>query len=77
MSLPVVGEKLALEPGDVHADRAFSLARAALEAQVEHLADAFVAKALYDGHIVPSSVLRHAPRPLHISTAPLMPPQAE
>ena len=30
--------------------------------------------AMYDGHIVPSSVLRQAPRPLHISTARPMPP---
>ena len=30
--------------------------------------------AMYDGHIVPSSVLRHAPRPLHISMAPATPP---
>ena len=29
--------------------------------------------AMYDGHIVPSSVLRHAPTPLHISTAPPKP----
>ena len=25
---------------------------------------------MYEGHIVPSSVFRHAPSPLHISTAP-------
>ena len=30
--------------------------------------------AMYDGHIVPSSVLRQAPSPLHMSTAPPMPP---
>jgi hypothetical protein len=29
---------------------------------------------MYDGHIVPSMVLRHAPTPLHISTAPPKPP---
>ena len=30
--------------------------------------------AMYDGHIVPSIVLRQAPTPLHISTAPPKPP---
>jgi hypothetical protein len=30
--------------------------------------------AMYDGHIVPDSFLRHAPSPLHMSTAPAMPP---
>ena len=34
---PVVGEKLALEPRHVDADRAFGLARPALQAEVEHL----------------------------------------
>src|SRR6185312_17208863 len=30
--------------------------------------------AIYDGHIVPESFLRHAPTPLHMSTAPPKPP---
>ena len=33
--------------------------------------------AMYEGHIVPSSVLRHAPTPLHISTAAAKPPCVE
>src|SRR5207244_4250837 len=43
--LPVFGEKLALEPCDVDADRTFGLARAAFEAQVQSLADVLVAEA--------------------------------
>src|SRR5215510_2040189 len=30
--------------------------------------------AMYEGHMVPSSVLRHTPTPLHISTAAAKPP---
>src|SRR6266852_4626571 len=30
--------------------------------------------AMYEGHIVPSSFLRHSPTPLHISTAAAKPP---
>src|SRR5262252_9908262 len=33
--------------------------------------------AMYDGHIVPSSFLRHSPTPLHISTAAANPPCSE
>jgi len=33
--------------------------------------------AMYDGHIVPSSVFLHAPSPLHMSTAPPIPPKAD
>src|SRR5258705_12583654 len=33
--------------------------------------------AMYDGHIVPSSFLRHSPTPLHISTAAAYPPCCE
>jgi hypothetical protein len=32
---------------------------------------------MYEGHIVPDSFFRHAPTPLHISTAPPMPPYSE
>src|SRR5690242_969621 len=32
---------------------------------------------MYEGHIVPESFLRHAPTPLHISTAPPKPPKSE
>ena len=32
--------------------------------------------AMYEGHIVPSRVLRHAPTPLHVSTARPRPPSA-
>ena len=39
---PVVGEELALEAGDVHADRAFGLARAALETEVQRFVHAVV-----------------------------------
>ena len=31
---------------------------------------------MYDGHMVPSSFLRHSPMPLHISTARAKPPCA-
>src|SRR5687768_4323342 len=31
----------------------------------------------YDGHITPGSALRHPPLLLHISTAPLKPPQSD
>src|SRR6186997_2789377 len=41
---PVVGQELALEPRDVNAYRTLGLAGPALQAQVEHLADALVAK---------------------------------
>ena len=33
--------------------------------------------AMYEGHIVPSSVLRHTPTPLHSSTAAAKPPWPE
>src|SRR5690242_13486657 len=33
--------------------------------------------AMYEGHIVPSSFLRHTPTPLHISTDAAKPPPAE
>ena len=39
---PVLGERLALEARDIHADGAFGLARATLEAQVEHVEHAVV-----------------------------------
>jgi hypothetical protein len=104
VTLPVVGEELALEARDVDADRTFGLARAAFETQIERVVHTAIAEAgfaerpaiversmlarprveccssrvaMYDGHIVPSSVLRHAPRPLHISTAPAKPPTLE
>jgi hypothetical protein len=32
---------------------------------------------MYEGHMVPSSVLRHTPTPLHISMAAANPPCAE
>src|SRR5690349_10239744 len=32
--------------------------------------------AMYDGHIVPASVLRHLPMPTHLSAAPARPPSA-
>ena len=44
MPAPVVGQELALEPCDVDADGAFRLAGAALEAQIEHRANALVAE---------------------------------
>ncbi len=44
---PIVGEKLALEPRDVHADGAFGLARAALETEIQHLFDAVVSEARF------------------------------
>ncbi len=44
MARPVVGEELALEAGDVHADGTLRLARAALETEVEHLVHALVAQ---------------------------------
>src|SRR5262249_10802337 len=37
VAAPVVGKKLALEARDVDADRALRLARAAFEAQIEHV----------------------------------------
>src|SRR5688572_16668918 len=40
----IVGEELALEPGDVNADWALGLAGTAFETEVEHVADALVAK---------------------------------
>ena len=45
MSPPVIGEKLALETRDVDADRAFGLAGATLEAEIEDLVDAAIAQA--------------------------------
>ena len=44
VTLPVVGQELALEPRDVNTHRALGLARTALEAQVQHLANALVAE---------------------------------
>ena len=41
---PVVGQELALEPRHVDADGTLRLAGAALEAQIEHLANALVAE---------------------------------
>ena len=38
--LPVAGQKLALEPRHIHADRAFRFARAAFQAKIEHLVNA-------------------------------------
>src|SRR5439155_20387239 len=45
VAAPVVGEELALEARDVDADRTLRLACAALEAEIEHLVDAFIAEA--------------------------------
>ena len=42
VTAPVVGEKLALEPGDVHADGTLGLAGPAFETQIEHLPHALV-----------------------------------
>ena len=44
VTVPVVGKELALETGDVDADRALGLARTAFETQVERLVHAVVAK---------------------------------
>ena len=44
---PVVGEKLALEARDVDADGTLGLARAALEAEIEHLVHALVAESRF------------------------------
>ena len=42
--LPVVGEELALEAGDVNANRALRLARSTLETQIERVVDRLVAE---------------------------------
>src|SRR2546428_11147063 len=52
-----------------------STARRALARPRVECSSSFVA--MYDGHIVPSSVLRHTPTPLHISTAAAKPPCPE
>src|SRR3989442_11485741 len=44
-----------------------TLFRSALARPRVECSSSFVA--MYDGHIVPSSFLRHSPTPLHISTA--------
>src|SRR4029079_7420831 len=44
VATPVVGEELALDPRDVDANRTLRFAGAALEAEVEHVVDAFVAE---------------------------------
>src|SRR5262249_55047081 len=43
--VPVFRQKLALEPGDIHADRTFGLARPALQAQVEYFEDPVITEA--------------------------------
>ena len=50
--------------------RRSTLARPRVEADSSRVA-------MYDGHMVPESFLRQAPTPLHISTAPAMPPYSE
>ena len=45
VTIPVAGEELALESRHVDADRALALARAAFEAEIEHLVHALVATA--------------------------------
>jgi len=52
-----------------------STARSALARPRVECSSSFVA--MYDGHIVPSSVLRHAPTPLHISIDAAKPPCSE
>src|SRR5436189_5362318 len=52
-----------------------STARSALARPRVECSSSFVA--MYDGHIVPSSVLRHTPTPLHSSTAAAKPPWPE
>src|SRR5262245_57811249 len=52
-----------------------STARSALARPRVECSSSFVA--MYEGHILPSSFLRHSPTPLHISTAAAKPPCAE
>ena len=52
-----------------------STARSALARPRVECSSSFVA--MYDGHIVPSSVLRQAPTPLHISIEAAKPPCSE
>ena len=52
-----------------------STARSALARPRVECSSSFVA--MYEGHMVPSSVLRHTPTPLHSSTAPAKPPWPE
>src|SRR5215471_3378851 len=52
-----------------------STARSALARPRVECSSSFVA--MYDGHMVPSSVLRQAPTPLHISIAAANPPCSE
>src|SRR5262249_42350271 len=52
-----------------------STARSALARPRVLCSSSFVA--MYEGHMVPSSFLRHTPTPLHISTDAAKPPWAE